>query len=80
MQLYVSCTFIAIDLVLSDWCQDEMKRGKANVSWEDICFPKHEGGLGIRKLHSFKIALMSSHIWKILTNKETLWVRWIHAY
>ncbi|GKC72090.1 hypothetical protein Tco_1117973 [Tanacetum coccineum] len=23
---------------------------------------------------------MASHVWNILTNKESLWVRWIHAY
>lgn len=23
---------------------------------------------------------MTAHIWKILTHKETLWVRWLHAY
>ncbi|GJW68675.1 hypothetical protein Tco_0123099 [Tanacetum coccineum] len=40
----------------------------------------NEGGLGIRKLDRFNIALMSSHIWKILMNMESLWARWIHSY
>ena len=62
------------------WCQGEMKRGRAKVSWDDLCLPKKEGGLGVRKLEKFTVALMSSHIWKILTHKETLWVRWIHSY
>nr|GEY15876.1 reverse transcriptase zinc-binding domain-containing protein [Tanacetum cinerariifolium] len=30
-------------------CQGEMKNGKAKVVWETICFPKNEGGLGIRR-------------------------------
>nr|GEX51774.1 hypothetical protein [Tanacetum cinerariifolium] len=27
------------------WCQGEMKRGKAKVTWKIVCFPKQEGGL-----------------------------------
>ncbi|GJT32481.1 putative reverse transcriptase domain, reverse transcriptase zinc-binding domain protein [Tanacetum coccineum] len=46
--------------------------GKAKVAWEDVCLPKIEGGLVIWKLHTFNVALMSSHVWKILTNQETL--------
>ncbi|GKB74635.1 hypothetical protein Tco_0936047 [Tanacetum coccineum] len=61
-------------------CQGELQRGKVKVAWKDVCLPKVEGGLGIRKLERFNIALMSSYIWKILTSKESLWVRWIHSY
>nr|GEV72418.1 reverse transcriptase zinc-binding domain-containing protein [Tanacetum cinerariifolium] len=57
-----------------------MKRGKAKVAWEDVCIPKNEGGLGVRKIETVNIALMTSHNWKIITNKESMWVRWIHAY
>ncbi|GJU67709.1 hypothetical protein Tco_1253968 [Tanacetum coccineum] len=56
-----------------------IKRGKAKVSWDDVCSPKFEGGLGIRRLEEFNIALMSTHIWKIVTDKS-MWVKWIHAY
>ncbi|GJT46976.1 sodium/hydrogen exchanger 6 [Tanacetum coccineum] len=62
------------------WCQGEMKKGKAKVAWESICFPKDEGGLGIRRLDTFNISLMATHIWSIVMNKESLWVRWIHSY
>ncbi|PWA36436.1 reverse transcriptase zinc-binding domain-containing protein [Artemisia annua] len=57
-----------------------MKRGKVKVAWDDVCLPKYEGGLGVRKLESFSTALMSTHIWKIITHKESMWVKWIHAY
>ncbi|GKC89450.1 hypothetical protein Tco_1150099 [Tanacetum coccineum] len=62
------------------WCQGEMKRGKAKVVWEDVCIPKREGGLGIRRLDSFNKALISTHIWSLLLRKESLWVKWIHTY
>ena len=62
------------------WCYGDFKRGKAKVAWDDICLPKKEGGLGIRSLEVFNIALMTTHIWNIISNKESLWVRWIHMY
>ncbi|GJX31732.1 putative RNA-directed DNA polymerase, eukaryota, reverse transcriptase zinc-binding domain protein [Tanacetum coccineum] len=62
------------------WCQGEMKRGKAKVAWEVVCLPKKEGGLGIRRLDIFNKALVSSHIWSLLSGKESLWVKWIHVY
>ncbi|GKB41077.1 hypothetical protein Tco_0886019 [Tanacetum coccineum] len=55
-------------------------RRKAKVAWEDICLPKWEGGLGLRNLDIFNIALLTTHIWNIVSNKESLWVRWIHTY
>ncbi|GKA08214.1 hypothetical protein Tco_0687545 [Tanacetum coccineum] len=62
------------------WCNGEFKRGKAKVAWEDICLPKREGGLGLRSLDVFNIELMTTHIWNIVSNNESLWVRWIHTY
>ncbi|XP_071734228.1 uncharacterized protein [Rutidosis leptorrhynchoides] len=62
------------------WCQGEMKRGKAKVKWARVCLPKDEGGLGLKRLKEWNVALMSSLIWRLLTNKQSLWVRWIHAY
>ncbi|GJU68020.1 RNA-directed DNA polymerase, eukaryota, reverse transcriptase zinc-binding domain protein [Tanacetum coccineum] len=57
------------------WCNGEYKRGKVKVAWEDICLPKKEGGLGLRSLDVFNLALMSAHIWNIVSNKESLWER-----
>ncbi|GKC95097.1 homeodomain-like protein, partial [Tanacetum coccineum] len=42
--------------------------------------PKWEGGLGLQSLDVFNIALMTTHIWNIISNKESLWVRLIHTY
>ncbi|GJY75667.1 putative reverse transcriptase domain, reverse transcriptase zinc-binding domain protein [Tanacetum coccineum] len=38
------------------------------------------GGLGVRRLDLFNKALMVSHIWKLLSLKESLWVKWVHSY
>ncbi|GJS84398.1 putative RNA-directed DNA polymerase [Tanacetum coccineum] len=62
------------------WCNGAYKRGKAKVAWDIICLPTREGGLGIRSLKLFNKALMTKHIWNIVSNNESLWVRWIHVY
>ncbi|XP_071688890.1 uncharacterized protein [Rutidosis leptorrhynchoides] len=45
------------------WCQGDMKKGKAKVKWAHVCLPKEEGGLGIRRLKTWNIALLTTH-WK----------------
>ncbi|GJW55345.1 hypothetical protein Tco_0099430 [Tanacetum coccineum] len=62
------------------WCNEESIRGKAKVSWDEICLPKKEGGFGLRLLDIFNYALMTTHIWNIVSSKESLWVPWIHTY
>ncbi|GJV63641.1 hypothetical protein Tco_1474469 [Tanacetum coccineum] len=62
------------------WCQGELRKGRAKVAWEVMCLPMDEGGLGIRRLDIFNKALMVTHIWKLLSMKESLWVKWIHTY
>nr|GEU30618.1 hypothetical protein [Tanacetum cinerariifolium] len=51
------------------WSHESSCKGKLKVAWEIVCLPKHEGGLGIRRLECFNSALMVSHIWKLLTLK-----------
>ncbi|GKD52832.1 hypothetical protein Tco_1286219 [Tanacetum coccineum] len=62
------------------WCNGEYRRCKAKVSSDDICLLKRVGGLGLRSLEVFNLALMTNYIWNIVSNKESLWVRWIHTY
>ncbi|GJW87384.1 putative reverse transcriptase domain, reverse transcriptase zinc-binding domain protein [Tanacetum coccineum] len=62
------------------WCQGSMRRGKAKVSWESVCLPKNEGGLGIQRLETFNVALITYHIWSILTLKESLRDKWVHTH
>ncbi|GJY89211.1 hypothetical protein Tco_0503839 [Tanacetum coccineum] len=68
---------VMIDMSKSWWftfgCQGSMCRGKAKVAWDVVCLPKQEGGLGVRRLDHFNKALMVSHVWKLLSLKESLW-------
>nr|GFA94121.1 hypothetical protein [Tanacetum cinerariifolium] len=59
------------------WSHGSLGKGKSKVAWEIVCLPNNEGGLGIRRLECFNSALMASHIWELLTLKETLWVKWM---
>ncbi|GJY88494.1 polypyrimidine tract-binding protein homolog 2 isoform X1 [Tanacetum coccineum] len=53
---------------------------EAKVAWEVICLPKNEGGLRIQNLDVFNVALMTTHIWNIISHKDSLWVSWIHQF
>ncbi|XP_071740587.1 uncharacterized protein [Rutidosis leptorrhynchoides] len=89
MQLYWCSVFILPDAIIKDigkllrgflWCQGEYKAEKAKVKWDDVCLPKEEGGLGIKRLKYWNVALMTSLLWRLLTFKQSLWVKWIHEY
>ncbi|GKC99599.1 hypothetical protein Tco_1169874 [Tanacetum coccineum] len=69
-----SCVLLDIKQIMRGffWCQGSMRKGRAKVAWEAVCLPKKEGGLGIRRLEQFNSALMVSHIWKLLSLKESL--------
>ncbi|GKA17514.1 putative reverse transcriptase domain-containing protein [Tanacetum coccineum] len=76
--LYRDCKVLVEKL--ESRCQGEMKKGKDKVAWEAVCLPHREGGLGIRRLDDFNVALVAYHVWCILINKESLWVQWIYSY
>ncbi|KAL0290347.1 UNVERIFIED_CONTAM: hypothetical protein Sradi_7052100 [Sesamum radiatum] len=55
--------------------------GVAKVAWEQICRPKKEGGLGIKRVVHMNQALMLKHIWRILQeDKCSIWVSWVLRY
>ncbi|GJS49209.1 hypothetical protein Tco_0599330 [Tanacetum coccineum] len=89
MHVFWASVFVIPNRVLMDieqcmrnflWCPSSSSKGKAKVAWELVCLPKDEGGLGIRRLELFNSALLVSHIWNLLSSKESLWVKWVHAY
>ncbi|GJX18962.1 putative reverse transcriptase domain, reverse transcriptase zinc-binding domain protein, partial [Tanacetum coccineum] len=89
MHIYWASVFILPTRVLLDieqimrgflWSHGSSGKVKAKVAWEVVCLPKDQGGLGIRRLEHFNSAFMVAHIWKLLSLKESLWVKWIHKY
>ncbi|KAL2225249.1 UNVERIFIED_CONTAM: Retrovirus-related Pol polyprotein from type-2 retrotransposable element R2DM, partial [Sesamum indicum] len=49
------------------------------VAWEEICHPKEEGGLGIRHIQSWNVALLARVLWNIHRKADTLWVQWVNG-
>ncbi|CAN6282264.1 unnamed protein product [Urochloa humidicola] len=48
-------------------------------SWDDICRPKHEGGLGIRKLQDVNKSLVLHSAWLIASDKDSFLARILKA-
>ncbi|GJT62244.1 hypothetical protein Tco_1005777 [Tanacetum coccineum] len=81
MHVFWASVFVIPNRVLMDieqsmrnflWCPSSSSKGKAKVAWELVCLPKDEGGLGIRRLEHFNSALLVSHIWNLLSLKESM--------
>ncbi|GJV56857.1 RNA-directed DNA polymerase, eukaryota, reverse transcriptase zinc-binding domain protein [Tanacetum coccineum] len=85
MQVYRASVFILPKSVIKEinkllkgflWCQGELSKGKAKVTWKQICRPKDEGDMGIKSLEVWNEVLMTKHLWNVATLKESLWVKW----
>ncbi|GAB2303773.1 hypothetical protein Dimus_038959 [Dionaea muscipula] len=50
------------------------------VSWESLSTPKREGGLGLFHMPTWNQALLFSNIWNIHTDKQSLWIKWVHHF
>ncbi|KAK1310568.1 hypothetical protein QJS10_CPA08g00017 [Acorus calamus] len=56
---------------------DKMK--KRIQSWTDVCLPKEEGGLGLKRIGEWNKATMGTRLWEIATNHPSLWASWMKA-
>ncbi|KAL0304621.1 UNVERIFIED_CONTAM: hypothetical protein Sangu_3073900 [Sesamum angustifolium] len=51
------------------------------VAWEFMCRPLEESGQGIRDVLALNRALMSRHLWSVISHDRTfIWVDWITHY
>ncbi|GJV08696.1 RNA-directed DNA polymerase, eukaryota, reverse transcriptase zinc-binding domain protein [Tanacetum coccineum] len=48
----------------------ELTKGKAKVSWDSICKPKDQGGLGIKNLQEWNEVLLIKKLWNVVSNKS----------
>lgn len=72
----------SIDTMLKSflWAGSDKDIGSTSVSWKDICMPKSQWGLGLKPLQKWNEALMSKHLWNIVSNKKSVWVKWVNLY
>ncbi|CAJ2632912.1 unnamed protein product [Trifolium pratense] len=58
-------------------CEDTRKI--AWINWKTICLRKEYGGLGVRQLREFNLALLGKWCWRMLVDREGLWFRVLAA-
>ncbi|GJX09888.1 RNA-directed DNA polymerase, eukaryota, reverse transcriptase zinc-binding domain protein [Tanacetum coccineum] len=54
------------------WNHGELQKGKAKVSWKEVCQPKHNDGLGFKPLDQWNNALLMKHLWNVAAIKDSL--------
>jgi len=55
------------------WSGNEANSNKGKVAWCDICYPKEQGGLGIKPFYIWNQALVAKLIWHLLLkDRESL--------
>ncbi|KAL9308099.1 putative RNA-directed DNA polymerase [Arabidopsis thaliana] len=62
------------------WSGLELSSKKAKISWEKVCKPKIEGGLGLRSLTKANDVCCLKLVWRIISNSKSLWVQWVTTY
>lgn len=55
------------------WGINEVDRGMYWVAWDKICKPKEEGGLGVKNIELFNVALLAKWKWRILSEEDAPW-------
>jgi hypothetical protein len=62
------------------WNGKDEGAAKAKLASNSLCFPKREGGLGLKKIEEWNHASIMRHIWNIFTKAGSIWVAWIKEY
>lgn len=50
----------------------------SSFSWNNVCLPVKERGLGILNFKAWNAAFLAKILWNIHNKKDTLWVKWVH--
>ncbi|KAJ8425246.1 hypothetical protein Cgig2_015853 [Carnegiea gigantea] len=49
------------------------------VSWERVCSPKNQGGLGVKNLLLWNKACVAKLVWATAKKKDCMWIMWVHG-
>ncbi|XP_062088587.1 uncharacterized protein LOC133795153 [Humulus lupulus] len=53
-------------------------RSKFHITaWDQVCLPKHLGGIGFRDGTKWNMVLLAKYIWAVSTKQDILWVKWV---
>ena len=59
------CEELTITVRNFRWGQKGEEKKMAWISWEKLCIPKSQGGMGFKLLKEFNLALLAKHWWKL---------------
>lgn len=59
------------------WGGSENIKRRSPIAWDQVCRPKTEGGLGIRRVRDWNQAATSQLCFQIISNKNSLWANWV---
>lgn len=62
------------------WTGDSQIKKRSLVSWEKVCTSQSAGGLNVKNIMVWNKAAICKHLWNIGTEKQSLWVKRVHAY
>lgn len=51
----------------------------AKVSWNKVCKPKAEGGMGLKRLFEWNQACLACSIWMLFVISDSLWIAWVKS-
>ncbi|XP_043697430.1 uncharacterized protein LOC122648259 [Telopea speciosissima] len=60
------------------WSGPSLERKTHFISWDAVCKPKSEGGLGIKRVKEMNIVGIMQQIWWIASKQDRFWVNWVH--
>ena len=61
------------------WGGEHDQKKIAWISWEKVCLPKERGGLGIKDVKAFNIALLGKWKWHLLNHHQELWIKVVES-
>ncbi|KAL9677050.1 hypothetical protein QQ045_005277 [Rhodiola kirilowii] len=56
------------------------RRGNHLVSWDELCRPKSERGVGVKDLKTMNEALVLTQLWDLRWENKSKWARWLNLY
>ncbi|XP_028111135.1 uncharacterized protein LOC114309562 [Camellia sinensis] len=90
MQVYWSSLFIIPKKVIKEiealcrsflWSGLALKKFGAKVSWDRVCAPRGEEGLGFESMEIWNKAAVSKHIWfLVFGGEQSMWCQWVKSY
>ncbi|XP_013624247.1 PREDICTED: uncharacterized mitochondrial protein AtMg00310-like [Brassica oleracea var. oleracea] len=65
-----------VSIMSEFWWKNKLEsRGIYWKSWDHMCKPKANGGLGFKDIEAFNLALLGKQLWRMLSVKDSLFTR-----